>query len=750
MGFHFFSPNKLFLTVFFGLIFLPSGIYAQNIKKVYRNLKKDKLEKVSEEMIDFEDETTSTLDTKLWEIALAIVVNHKDFEKYDPYKAYSLFEDVVIATSQKKEIQEFLADYDFTLPDIKKEIHKNILEIARSGNGEKDYEKALSVCENCFYKLEVIKLKELAAYQETIAIDTKFKYEYYLQEYPDGQHYDDILNLLTKKEFELAKKSQSIREWEAFINKYPSSKFNDQALYARDSLILFRTPKTFADYSSFLKNYPSSQFAPKIKKQLPDLLYDEAIKSETIDGYKRFLTEFPKDERTDKILNLLENAFVNSIRTYPRLPDIRDFKNHFPNSIELDWIVKTSDSLISNSDWKRLNLKGEVKEITFDAYSYGNSNASLKRLKKIFDPSGRMITLEYEKSKSEKIYQIESEINPVEFDHETQIFTNFGILNPPYELRSEIKKSTDNDDKKYVLNYSTNGLKTVFRVENESNSGKQFGKDAFQFFYNKDGNLTSRLGESYDVYYSWENEKLISKKIYTKNSKFVGEYVVTYPGNQLQISLKSTGSTQLDISYKFDSNGRIIERKVQEKKESYSVPVRTYTVSNFKYDNKDRVISVSSIEFALNYDETLYYPKRKEDIRVNRDVSGNIIKYLKTVKQDQSGELQVNELYGEEMEWEYTYDETGNWNSRTEFSLKNGSKKLENKVVRDIEYHKAETVNISVSYIKTYQDENIEVKSVSNKEFETIPFAVVEYVTIFPGCENLKDSSQQRNVRVKR
>jgi hypothetical protein len=695
------NNTKQLIIAFFG-IFYCSITYGQNIKKVYRNLAKDKIEKVSEEMVKFEDETTSTLDTKLWEIALAIVVNHNTFEKYDPYQALSYLNDVKIYGSLEKEVREFLSDYDLSINSIRTDIYRNILQVSKKINKEESYKKALSVCENCFYLEEAKKLKELAAYNETISLGSLTAYKRYLNKYPIGAHNEEILSLLTKMEFENAVNANSISKLEGFLEKYPSSIFHTKVLFHRDSLILDQMQPSYDNYKAFLKTYPSSHFNQTVKEKLPDLLYDETIKNNTISGYRKFLIELPEDKKIDEILKLLKRALVNSIRSLPTLPEIREFKNHFPESPELDWIVKTSDSLIENSDWKRQNLNGEVKEISFDFLNHGNDNNSLRGLIKKFDPSGRMIFLEYEESKLDMLYKIEHEINPIEFDHETQIFTNFGLLNPPYELRAEIKEMTDDNGKKYVLKYNSGGLHKVFRVENESNSGKQYGKDIFEFKYNQQGNLIERIGESYDVSYTWNEGKMISKKIYNKNEKFLGEYEIDYPGNELQISLKSTGSNQLDISYKSDPKGRIIERKMQKIKESYSVPVRSYNVSNFEYDPNKRVISVTSIEFALNFDETLYYPERKDEIKLRRDGNGNIVSYSKIVQSDQNGELQVNEHYSEEMEWEYTYDKKGNWISRKEYYIQDGSRNLANKVVRDIEYHTTGTDITGVSYTKAY------------------------------------------------
>lgn len=678
------SKQKLLFTGLMLFLFCMAS-YAQNIKKVYRNLKKEKIEKVSEEMVEFTDETTNALDTKLWEIAASLVVNNKDFEKYDPYKALSLFEDIKIQNTQQKEIHDFLEDYDYDLNEIKNNIFVNILEIAKASNTEKSYKKALSVCENCFYYNEALKLKEQAAYEETISSGTLSSYKYYLWEYRDGLHSNEILGLLTKMEFDLAVSAKSITELEKFIRKYSTSKYKDKALFHRDSLVLIKTPKTFEKYSSFLKSYPSSHFAPQVKDLLPNLLYSESTNEKTIVGYKKFIAEFPEDNRVGKIRKALEQAYVKSIREYPSLPIIKDFRDLFPESLELDWINQTYSSLLINSDWNKQGLKGNVKEILFNMDSANGK--SLLNMKKQFDRSGRMTGLEYERSYWDQVELIENQINPIEFDQETQVFTNFGILSPSLDLRLNVNKLVDNNSNKYILAYNSKGLQAVKRVETKRKSGDKNVENAVIIRYNKESNLENLIGDSYEISYSWDKEKLISKIINYNDSHTAVGYFMDYSGNNFLISLKSTGSLQWNLNYKFDGSNRIVERKTQVIEESHSVPLRSYTVSNFKYDAGNRVVSVSSIEFALNYDETLFYPKSKEQINVIRDEWGNIIKCSRIIQKDQNGELEVIEHYGEDIEWEYIYDEKGNWISRTRFDLQEGSRLLKGKVEKVVIYY---------------------------------------------------------------
>ncbi len=311
------------------------SLFSQNLKKVYKYIEQNEIEKASEEFQQISKaKLTDAEELNIYSLAECLLLSTVNYSKYSPYESLKLFELTKKSIENKVLVEEFLGKYNFSLPKIIEIIYQNILQVAKKQNTEDSYIKALSICNQCFFEQEVVGLKEEAAYSESLISKDVKGYKYFLNAYPTSKHKAEITNLLYELAYQNAKSKMTLESINTYLEEYTSNDNNliPAAIHLRDSVAFSKINKNYSEYVDFSKNYPKSYILVKINEELPSVLYNQALKERNIELLELFITEFPNEKRLNEAYAQIELITYENIKVKVTYMDFDNFKKRFPNS----------------------------------------------------------------------------------------------------------------------------------------------------------------------------------------------------------------------------------------------------------------------------------------------------------------------------------------------------------------------------------------------------------------------------------
>lgn len=642
------------------------GCLAQNVKKIYKNIKSDNILEAFNELSKIEKGNKKFSSVELNEISIAtnLIFSNIKFDECEPYEELLKFNQLVIPSEDMPEIIEFLKKFDYTFDKILDIIYENIALYSKKINTEEGYNKALKFCVPCIFNQDLKDLKELAAYNESKTKNSTKGYKYFLNEYKNSSHRVEIFELLENKTFEDAKNIKSLYSLNDFISKYPKSKFNEEAVDIRDLIALPKEPMSFDSVSDYIKTYPNSKFTSKLKLELPNILYNKVVSENTIEIIKKFIILYPNDKRVEKLKSLLEISYVDVLKNNFNIDDYNYFKNMFPNSQYLKELNIIFIQKKKNSDIAVRGLRGNVKSIN-TLVSEGKDGDILVS----FDAFGKTKEIILKKPYRDPIEMFEIRSDPKEFDREYGFLSNTGYEYGSVYCDFQRDSSLPFDDIA-TYTYDTNGNLIYI-------SGTRAG--AINLTYDVEQNLVSRES-SYVFKYKWKNKKLISKIYYDNDGNPIVCYDIHYNENTQFInrycdntspSIETPNETFIIT---FDKNGRVTNKtRIATYYDALGAHSEIQYKKNYFYtdDYLTRISGDEHNEGAYSWGRNGKYLNETIDIIINRDHFGNITSLGNS-------------------EFLYKYDESGNWTLRTEYNIIKGDiiiRKKIKEISRIIQYY---------------------------------------------------------------
>lgn len=275
---------KTILFSFIVIFFLSTQLYAQNIRKMYKYFEKNDIENAVVEYRKFTKEVANVpLDYALYGIAGCIILNSEKTAKYDPYRALDIFENTSKINADKAEVDKFLAKYSLSREKVHEAIYQNILKVAKTKNNIESYDKALGVCNQCFYEKEVIKLKEIAYYNKAKTDKSVSILNNFISSYPNSEYLIEIKQILYQEAFINAKSKLTVEAFNDYIKDYSTeeNKFLFIAKQLRDSLVLENKRLTYLKfreaYFNLLIEYLQSKQTSNYYLSIPATAYSDGL-----------------------------------------------------------------------------------------------------------------------------------------------------------------------------------------------------------------------------------------------------------------------------------------------------------------------------------------------------------------------------------------------------------------------------------------------------------------------------------------
>jgi hypothetical protein len=552
---------------------------AQNLKKVFKYIESNEVNKANLELIQFTDkDKASPEDRELFDLASCLTVCNENCQNYDPYKALEMFEMTSNNEADLTLVNEFLAKYGLSIIKVQETICSSILNQAKKINTEASYQKAIYVSDKCGFKSEVAELLVNAAYNEAKGKNSLEGYYRFVSIYSDSKYIIEIQGIIHELEFYKAKSVLSLKSMNDYIEKYSGSenKFIPVAIHVRDSIVYSKLNKTYPEYVDFMKKYPNSEYNSQIKKELPDLLYTLALKTNDIGNWELFVNEYPDNSHIAMAKSQLEELYYKRLLSGATILEFKNFKDKFPESKYIDSCLIYSKILALSSDStakkKFINnqnndyqfpLKGAVKTV-FETWSIiGEGNSQGKGIFNAFilnfDKSGLITEFVLFENKSLKplLYK----------ENDTVKYDEANIKKLAYSKDFNSLVVSEFEGKGYSIHNMNGNLKEIKTTDINKN-GELFGTISID-----------ELGNVIE-YLSYANRTDFYKRTHTNKYNTQGNQMVSY------IKGGSHGYGD-SVIVKYNDFGQLVNR--ESFSSNSSIPLSNIS---YKYDNFNNIIEV--------------------------------------------------------------------------------------------------------------------------------------------------------------
>ena len=190
--------------------------------------------------------------------------------------------------------------------------------------------------------------------------DSADAYEQFVRRYPQSPHVRSAQERLEELRWEQARKLDTAEAYRSFIEKHPGGKLLREAerglaaVHARE-FEQARQRDTVEAYEAFVKSHPKSAEAAQAQAAIDDLVWRDVRKTDTLAGYKRYVSRFPAGRHNDEAKPLLaarvQGAMQASTWTAGNAPE------------SCAWICNSPECLADADDAIVSKLKQQIAQI---------------------------------------------------------------------------------------------------------------------------------------------------------------------------------------------------------------------------------------------------------------------------------------------------------------------------------------------------------------------------------------------------
>jgi hypothetical protein len=399
----------------------------------------------------------------------------------------------------------------------------------------------------------------------------------------------------------------------------------------------------------FLNDYPETRYTESITKELPNLLYNQALNENNIELLELFVLKYPGDNRKDFVNQKIEALYYQNLISNFSISDFEIFKRKYPGSRHVDALNERFQKIFANNDLILNDLKGPVKSIIVTGYDPRQGNRIIHTAKQEFNSLGYFVYNEPYTIFSDDFNTRVYNSFPPEFENENRHLFIGGSFTPSVTLRN--------------MSWSSRAFQYVY-------DGVGLLKKAYSsgiihdFIHNENGELIERNIRSrdyaYKIKYTWSGGKLVAKEVLSSHG-YVNLYEIDHYNNIKRISVKNERKlTEAEITIYYDLNGLITKRRIEQNKDIDGIYnfVQEY---NYTYCANNKLIR---IELSSRTREDVYGTHR-----VTKEWRDSPLSTL-SINRDHNGQITSISLDPRnEMRYEYTYDSSGNWTNVNVFKV---------------------------------------------------------------------------------
>lgn len=626
---------RLLILLSIHLILLSSSsLYSQSLKKTFKFIENNEIEKAELELSQFTDEVKSSQEEiMLYSLANCLLLCDEKIQTYEPYKALEIYETASNLEVDKSEVDKFLSKYSQSIVKINETVCSSILYQAKQINTEASYKKALMVGYKCGFKSEVDTLWTNAAYNEAKSANTYEAYVKFYTYHGNSRYKQEVFKKFNEFEFQRAKRNLSLESLNLYINGH-SDKGNpylQEAIHLRDSIAFSTVNKIYADYQEFLDKYPNSEYTEEIKHVLPDLLYEEADSNSSIILFEKFLSDFPNDSRKSFVKAELEKLEFEDVIHNMTHENIAEFRKQYPESNFNDSITLIVNSLQLKNDLSETNLIGKVKSVQESSVLHENTFYPPT----VYDEFGRIVSKLGDNANifnifyghhglRERLLHVDDDDNYritsvtyYFYDNNDRLIADYrDDINIPYnEYRQLIENNKFNWNKKEFnpsieeYKYNSNGHLIQKRsVSVPRDHRGNYYNDEYRVYnevrykYNSSGKLIEVIGEGLQdsVVFKYNNQgQLIEKHSFPKS---IGMGYIEKYNSKGQVFEKQTyhnSKYEFKTLFKYNEKGLLIEDVVHTQNGVHSPDITEYTYDRYGNWVSKRIIMSGYTHEAL-------------------------------------------------------------------------------------------------------------------------------------------------------
>lgn len=144
-------------------------------------------------------------------------------------------------------------------------------------------------------------------------------YDQYIQIFPEGKN----KTVFEKYIYEYAVESKSPETFEAYQQRFPEGQYTDEIQQA--------LAETEDESDDSLNNF-LSQFPENNKSEIDKILYDSAMKMNSIELYDKYVKFFPDGDYSDKVNSILDSIFYEKALESKARSDYYNYLSRYPRS----------------------------------------------------------------------------------------------------------------------------------------------------------------------------------------------------------------------------------------------------------------------------------------------------------------------------------------------------------------------------------------------------------------------------------
>lgn len=263
-----------------------------------------------------------------------------------------------------------------------------------------ELETAFKKCKTAKYADEIWRVWDETLYKEAVERQDIAKFRQYMAQFPNGGHFKEVKDRVFEIEYQQALNKDTVEAWDEFL-KHNDTRLGEE-LYKRalEKLkdVRYRAAvalQSLGDIEEFLEKYqwdqderikeiknlqeeilyksikekPSIELCEKylrllnleeprlsqVRAIMEPLLFDWAVKTNTIDSYEKYLTKYPKGFHSEEIGNFLDGGLFEKSRIDNSLESYDAYLKRYPNGKHVSEVKTAMEPLMfenaSKNDW---------------------------------------------------------------------------------------------------------------------------------------------------------------------------------------------------------------------------------------------------------------------------------------------------------------------------------------------------------------------------------------------------------------